>query len=232
MPSVPNAVTRRPYHSPPRTRRTSHRKPVFSATTTPARTRAPWQSRGALPDSPGTLKIAMRFPLLTFPQCELPRMVLMMKTTDNAHAHELMRVQRLIEAAAKATGGQNKLAERLGHTKGEVSGWKTGARACPVKAQTLMADIAGLDARAVTLQAVVDTESNPERKESLLRVLGKHLAPVGAAGFFVLFVGTMAYPPAEASPSQRDTMCRMVKRWPHRRRASVMRKTHQSARSV
>lgn len=142
---------------------------------------------------------------------------------------ELARIKRLIDAASETCGGQNKLAAAIGYPKGVLSNWASGREPCPAKAQAAMAHFAGLDAVEVMALATVEHERNPQRKEALIRALGKRFAPVGAVACFALFAtATPAPTQAHSLTSDRDTMCRHVKRRTARRQRRLMRIFHQS----
>jgi hypothetical protein len=114
---------------------------------------------------------------------------------------DLERVRRLIDEATAKVGTQGKLASTLRYSRQEVSEWKLGKRSCPVQAQALMADIAGLSAEEVALFVVIEQERNPERKARLLEVLGKGLQRTSAALLAVIcgsFVWAFDPPPAMA----------------------------------
>lgn len=52
-----------------------------------------------------------------------------------------------------------------------MSAWRSGSRACPVEAQILMAEIAGLDANQVMQEAIIERNAESERGEKLKEVL-------------------------------------------------------------
>lgn len=118
--------------------------------------------------------------------------------------NNLSRIQALIHEASAKAGSQRKLAAALGYHPANVTEWLQGKRACPVQAQALMADLAGLNAEEVTLYALIEGERNPQRKESLLRVLGKGFARMSAvASCFIFGSALWAFdpPPATAATS-------------------------------
>jgi hypothetical protein len=96
------------------------------------------------------------------------------------------RVKLLIAEAIARMGSQRKLAKALKTNPSAIGEWRDGLRSCPVKHQALMADIAGMDGAAVALHAIVESESDPQRKEQLLRVLGKAFRQHGAVAWSVL----------------------------------------------
>lgn len=85
------------------------------------------------------------------------------------------RVQSLIDAASERVGSQNKAAQAIGYTSEEISMWRTGRRKCPVEAQALLADLAGLNAQEVLTYAVIEKHANTPKGEKLLSALGKGL---------------------------------------------------------
>lgn len=101
------------------------------------------------------------------------------------------RVQRLIAEASARIGSQNRLAKAIGYPVGNVNDWAHGRRPCPIQAQALMAELAGLNAEEVALYALIEGERNPQRRESLLRVLGKGSAHMSAAASCAIFVSVL-----------------------------------------
>lgn len=108
-----------------------------------------------------------------------------------APVNNLSRITTLIDAASAVAGSRRKLAKALGYSNGNLSGWFAGTRTCPVEAQALMADMAGLDAEQTTLYAVIDGERNPQRKEALFRVLGKAYRQHGGAALSAMFASAI-----------------------------------------
>lgn len=107
------------------------------------------------------------------------------------------RIAALIKQASEKAGSSYKLAKLIHRTDSEVSQWKTGKKTCPVQAQAMMAEIAGLNAPEVALYAVIESEKDPKRKEVLARVLGKGLmhtiAAVSGGIFASVIWGSDAY---------------------------------------
>jgi len=97
------------------------------------------------------------------------------------------RITRLIDAATDKAGGQNAMARRIGYTHSEVSQWRHG-RPCPVEAQALMAELAGLDAHEVLAYAIIEKHRDTPKGERLATVLGKASSAIKRAGFFALCV--------------------------------------------
>ncbi|MBA2676139.1 hypothetical protein [Ramlibacter sp.] len=96
-------------------------------------------------------------------------------------SNDQARVKSLIDEAAARVGDKKALAKLLKYSPGNVYDWSKGTRACPVQAQALMADIAGLSAQEVACYVVIQQEKNPERKARLLEVLGKASRRMSAA---------------------------------------------------
>lgn len=119
------------------------------------------------------------------------------ETLDSNRPTPTDRVAALIAEASKRAGSQYKLAKMIHRSHAELSQWKAGVRACPVQAQALMAEVAGLKAAEVALYAVIEAEKDPERKEALARVLGKGLVHTIAAASCATFAsglwGSEAY---------------------------------------
>lgn len=92
-----------------------------------------------------------------------------MGTDINPHA----RITKLIDEASARAGSDNRLATLLEVTRGNVSEWRHGKRACPLEAQVLMADIAGLNPHEVLAYAVIERHANTPRGEKLYSALGK-----------------------------------------------------------
>lgn len=120
-------------------------------------------------------------------------------------SNSLERISRLIDAAVELAGGLRKLGRMLGTSPSNITQWKAGERPCPVKMQALMADMTGLDAPAVALHALIESESDPERRNALFRALGKAFQHSGEVASFAIV--------ASACWASRliDTMCRNVK---------------------
>lgn len=92
------------------------------------------------------------------------------------------RLHELIDAAAKQCGSAYKLAQHIGYTRMEVSGWRNDKRACPLEAQVFMAQIVGLNVDAVIHDALIERHADTPRGEKLITALGKGLmTATGAA---------------------------------------------------
>jgi DNA-binding transcriptional regulator YdaS (Cro superfamily) len=96
------------------------------------------------------------------------------------------RVVLLIDRASEKMQGQNALARQIGYSPQELSNWRVGRASCPIEAQVLMAEAAGLDPNEVAAYALVDMQANPERKQRLARALGKAWAHFGEAASWLM----------------------------------------------
>lgn len=72
-----------------------------------------------------------------------------------------MQVPEIIDAAAKVAGSQNRLAELVGVTSGNLSTYRTGRKACPLPLLVRLAEIAGQDAREVLYREVMRRAGRP-----------------------------------------------------------------------
>lgn len=114
---------------------------------------------------------------------------------------DLARVRSLIEKAALRAGNEYRLAKAIGYPDSTVANWKAGQRPCPVSAQALLAEAAGLNPNEVLAYAVIEREPNPKRKERLANALGKALGRMSAAASCVIFASVLwASKPAYAAP--------------------------------
>lgn len=110
---------------------------------------------------------------------------------DLASADPHLRVSSLIDQAAAKAGSRYKLARMIGRSDAELAQWRKGVRACPIPAQALMAEVAGLEATEVALYALIESEKDPQRKEALVRVLGKGLLHTIAAASSAIFASAI-----------------------------------------
>lgn len=106
---------------------------------------------------------------------------------DLQDADPHLRVSSLIDQAAAKAGSRYKLARMIGRSDAELAQWRKGVRACPIPAQALMAEVAGLEATEVALYALIESEKDPTRKEALARVLGKGLMHTIAVASSAIF---------------------------------------------
>lgn len=91
------------------------------------------------------------------------------------------RLHALIDAAAKKCGSAYKLAQHIGYTRNEVSGWRNNKRACPLEAQVFMAQVVGADVDAVIHDALIEKHADTPRGEKLITALGKGLMTASGA---------------------------------------------------
>jgi hypothetical protein len=92
---------------------------------------------------------------------------------------DIQRLNLLIDKAASIAGSKYKLARQIGYTDQEVHGWTKGTKTCPLEAQILLAETAGLQPESVLAWAIVERQKNEKRKEALIRALGKAYRAVG-----------------------------------------------------
>jgi hypothetical protein len=99
------------------------------------------------------------------------------------------RLNLLIAKAGEKAGSYYKLSKIIGYTESDISSWKAKRTACPIEAQALMAEVAGLNAEEVTLYAIIEraAEKNPKRGELLARALGKGLGRMSAAASCITY---------------------------------------------
>jgi len=67
-----------------------------------------------------------------------------------------MTLKALIDKAIEAAGSQVKLAEQLGIKQQDVSGWRTGRRACTTKSRIELCKIADYDLKVALLEQVIE----------------------------------------------------------------------------
>lgn len=91
----------------------------------------------------------------------------------------------LIDSAKAITGSDNKTAQLLGVSRGNVSDWRNGRNPCPPEMQALLASIAGFDPQQTALRALVERHEGTALGDKLMRVLGKPSLAIGAAAGFV-----------------------------------------------
>jgi len=91
------------------------------------------------------------------------------------------RIKQLIDLASASVGGQNKLARNIGYSSAELSQWHTATRPCPIEAQALMAQVAGLEPSEVVAYAMIEKHADTPRGEKLASAMGKRLGAIGVA---------------------------------------------------
>lgn len=87
-----------------------------------------------------------------------------------------MPLEKTIALAAEAIGGQNKLAECVGLTSGNLSDIKKGRRHCPLAVRARIAHIAGIDPKLEMIEALTEElgDADPfelELKQGLSAIL-------------------------------------------------------------
>lgn len=94
---------------------------------------------------------------------------------------KLEDVQTLIDNAAKVCGSDGKLATSMGVSRTLVSDWRHGRKRCAPEDVAIIASIAGLDANAWAMRAMVWRWEGTPKGDRLMRALGKGLLATGAA---------------------------------------------------
>lgn len=78
-----------------------------------------------------------------------------------------MEIKALIDTAAKVVGGMRPLSEKIGQPQSRLRDWKSGVKACPLKQQVRLCEIAGFTP-AVTgkhvLRAAAENRPTPGRR--------------------------------------------------------------------
>lgn len=67
-----------------------------------------------------------------------------------------MSLVALIDKAIDAAGSQVKLAEQMGVKQQDVSGWRTGRRACTTKTRIELCEIADYDLKVALIEQVIE----------------------------------------------------------------------------
>ena len=80
------------------------------------------------------------------------------------------RLIKLINAAADVAGSDTKLSVLIQEGRGRMTSWRSGARACPIEAQILMAKIAGLSISDVMREAVFERNLETKRGVKLREI--------------------------------------------------------------
>lgn len=75
-----------------------------------------------------------------------------------------MELREMIEAAAKVSGDQKKLAKAIGLSPNNITEAKAGRRGLPASACYKLAAILGLDPAVVVAASELVTEKNPEKR--------------------------------------------------------------------
>jgi len=90
-------------------------------------------------------------------------------------------VKTLIDKAAEICGSDNKLAITMGVSRTLVSDWRHGRKRCAPEDVAIIASIAGLDANAWAMRAMVWRWEGTPKGDRLMRALGKGFLATGAA---------------------------------------------------
>lgn len=94
---------------------------------------------------------------------------------------DLQQLNELIDEAARVAGSDYKLAKLLEVTPQTVSNWRHDRKPCPAADVALMASVAGLNAEAWLIRAVVEKHQGTAKGDRLMKALGKGLLLTGAA---------------------------------------------------
>lgn len=94
---------------------------------------------------------------------------------------ELQTLNELIDKASSIAGSDGKLAKVLNVPPQHVSNWRHGLRNCSPEDVALMASLAGLNAEAWLIRAVVEKHQGTAKGDRLMQALGKGLLLTGAA---------------------------------------------------
>lgn len=97
---------------------------------------------------------------------------------------QLEELNALIDAAKAITGSDSKTAEELGVSRGNISDWRKGRWKCPADVQAGLADIAGLDAEAMAVRAMLKNNEGTRLGQRLSRALGKLSPVIGVVAYF------------------------------------------------
>jgi len=90
-------------------------------------------------------------------------------------------VKTLIGNASKVCGSDGKLATSMGVSRTLVSDWRHGRKRCAPEDVAIIASIAGLDANAWAMRAMVWRWEGTPKGDRLMRALGKGFLATGAA---------------------------------------------------
>lgn len=93
---------------------------------------------------------------------------------------DLVRINNLIDAAAKNCGGSdNKLAAAMSTSRQVISNWRHGHKSPSVEAQAELAYLAGCNVAMVVMYALIENASGPrlERLQSAVRAMSTQQEP-------------------------------------------------------
>jgi DNA-binding transcriptional regulator YdaS (Cro superfamily) len=126
-------------------------------------------------------------------------------------------VKTLIDNASKVCGSDSKLAQTLDVSRALISDWRHGRKRCAPEDIAIIASIAGFDANAWAMRAMVWRWEGTPKGDRLMRALGKGLLVTGGvlasagANAAAIFSSTSASGIAELVPIGLYTMYRKVK---------------------
>ena len=92
------------------------------------------------------------------------------------------RIDKLIKLASEKSGTEYKLAQAMGYSQQHFTKWKNGTRPCPIEAQAIMAEIAGLEAMEVVAAALLGRNEGKRQYKALEKGVGKGYATIRGAG--------------------------------------------------
>lgn len=96
-------------------------------------------------------------------------------------ALEQTRIDSLIKRASEKAGTEYKLAKIMGYSQQQIYDWKTKRKPCPIEAQAIMAEIAGLDAMETIAAALLERNEGTKRYGALEKAVGKACATIREA---------------------------------------------------
>lgn len=125
---------------------------------------------------------------------------------------ELQTLNELIDKASAIAGRDGKLAKVLNVPPQHVSNWRHGLRTCSPEDVAVMASVAGLDAEAWLIRAVIEKHKGTAKGDRLIQALGKGWQQTGAAiaSFGAVAVGAIS---SGLEWLRASTMYRPVKFW-------------------
>ena len=94
---------------------------------------------------------------------------------------EETRIDKLIKMASEKSGTEYKLAQAMGYSQQHFTKWKNGTRPCPIEAQAIMAEIAGLEAMEVVAAALLERNKGKRQYKALEKAVGKVYATIRGA---------------------------------------------------
>lgn len=91
------------------------------------------------------------------------------------------RIDNLIKRASESAGTEYKLAKIMGYDQAALTKWKNGSKPCPIEAQAIMAEVAGLDAMETIAAALLERNEGTKRYGALEKAVGKACATIREA---------------------------------------------------